>query len=173
MISDNLAAPLHKIATKSFEKMSDPDKITIQRLFVRYWPDFLNDPEVIKNGVRPVVLQEVERMMACGTVDAGFEIYECPNCQKTHIICYTCKSRFCNSCGIKLAKKRAEFISNEVLDVSHRHVVFTIDERLRVYFKKYRIKFQIEASDKHIFLSACHPFLRWHAFSLALIELSY
>ena len=37
----------------------------------------------------------------------------------------------------------------------------------------YRIKFQIEASDKHIFLCACHPFLRWHAFSLALIELSY
>lgn len=67
MINDNPAAPIHKIATKSFEKMSDPDKITIQRLFVRYWDDFLEDTEVIKNGVRPVVLQEVERMMSCGT----------------------------------------------------------------------------------------------------------
>ena len=139
LINDNLAAPTHKIATKSFEKMSDPDKITIQRLFVRYWDDFLEDTEVIKNGVRPVVLQEVERMMSCGTVDAGFEIYECPNCRKIHIICYTCKSRFCNSCGIKLAKIRAEFISNAVLDVSHRHVVFTIDERLRRFFKKDRL----------------------------------
>lgn len=139
MISDNLAAPLHKIATKSFEKMSDPDKITIQRLFVRYWDDFLKGPQVIKNGVRPVVHQEVERMMSCGTVDAGFEIYECPNCHKTHIICYTCKSRFCNSCGVKFAAERAEYLSNAVLDVSHRHVVFTIDERLRVYFKKDRL----------------------------------
>ena len=139
LISDNLAAPLHKIATKSFEKLSDSDKITIQRLFVRFWDDFLNDPQVIKNGVRPVVLQEVERMMTCGTVDAGFEIYECPNCKNAHIICYTCKSRFCNSCGVKAAKQRAEYLSNAVLDVSHRHVVFTIDKRLRVYFKKDRL----------------------------------
>ena len=139
MISDNLAAPLHKIATKSFEKLSDSDKITIQRLFVRFWDDFLNDPQVIKNGVRPVVLQEVERMMTCGTVDAGFEIYECPNCKNAHIICYTCKSRFCNSCGVKAAKQRAEYLSNAVLDVSHRHVVFTIDKRLRVDFKKDRL----------------------------------
>lgn len=29
-------------------------------------------------------------------------------------------------------------ISNITLNVSHRHVVFTIDERLRVFFKKDR-----------------------------------
>ena len=96
------------------------------------------DPQVIKNGVRPVVHQEVKCMMSCGTVDAGFEIYECPNCHKTHIICFTCKSRFCNSCGVKFAAERAEYLSNTVLDVYHRQVVFTIDERLRVYFKKDR-----------------------------------
>lgn len=97
---------------------------------------FLADPIVLKNGVRPVVLKEVERMMCCGTTDSGFEIFACPHCHKTHIICYSCKSRFCNSCGIKFAKQRAETISNMTLNVSHRHVVFTMDERLRVSSKK-------------------------------------
>lgn len=60
------------------------------------------------------------------------------HCHKTHIICYSCKIHFCNSCGIKFAKERAEMISNITLNVSHRHVVFTIDERLRVFFKKDR-----------------------------------
>ena len=49
-------------------------------------------------------------MMACGTLDMGFEIYECPNCHRHHIICYTCKSRFCPSCGSKATRARAFFM---------------------------------------------------------------
>ena len=118
--------------------MYDTDKVIIQKIFIDNWDDFLKDPEVIRRGLRPVVIKEVERMMSCGMLESGFEIYECPNCHKTHIICYTCKSRFCNSCGVKYARQRAEAIANATLDVSHRHVVFTIDERLRYYFKKDR-----------------------------------
>jgi len=118
--------------------MYDTDKVTIQKIFIDNWNDFLKDSEVIRRGLRPVVVKEVERMMNCGMLESGFEIYECPNCHKTHIICYTCKSRFCNSCGVKYARQRAEAIANATLDVSHRHVVFTIDERLRYYFKKNR-----------------------------------
>jgi len=138
MISDNLAMPLFKVATHSFTQSYDPSKLSIQRIFVSYWEQFLLDPEVIRRGMRPVISKEVMKMMACGTVDAGFEIYECPNCQKTHVICYTCKSRFCNSCGVKYASLRAQNISNSTLDVPHRHVVFTLDSCLRDYFRKDR-----------------------------------
>lgn len=138
MISDNLAMPLFKVATHSFSKMYDPAKLSMQRIFVSYWEQFLLDPEVNRRGLRPVISKEVKKMMACGTVDSGFEIYECPNCQKTHVICYTCKSRFCNSCGVKYASLRAQTISNSTLDVPHRHVVFTIDSCLRDYFRKDR-----------------------------------
>ena len=138
MIADNMAQALVSTATKCFEREYDPDKYTIQKIFFDYFDDFLKDPQVIKNTVRPVVLEEVRKMLTCGTIDAGFEIYECPNCHKSHIICYTCKSRFCNSCGIKAAKIRANTIAKNTLNVSHRHVVFTIDESLRTYFKKYR-----------------------------------
>jgi len=107
MISDNLAKPLSKVASKSFSKMYHPKKITIQKVFLDHWDSFLRDPEVIRRGLRPIVIQEVEKMISCGTIDSGFEVYECPNCHKSHIICYTCKSRFCNSCGTKYAKLRA------------------------------------------------------------------
>ncbi|MFR5079010.1 MAG: transposase zinc-binding domain-containing protein [[Clostridium] innocuum] len=138
MISDNFAKQLTKVASKAFSKMYDPSKITIQRIFCNHWDELLCDPEVIHRGLRPVVIQEVEKMMACGTIESGYEIYECPHCLKTHIICYTCKSRFCNSCGTKAAKQRADYISKNTLDVRHRHIVFTIDDSLRDYFLRDR-----------------------------------
>lgn len=138
MISDNLAIPLTKVASKSFVKMYNPKKVTIQKIFNDNWDDFSRDPEVVRRGLRPIVIKEVEKMMICGTIESGFEIYECPNCHKSHIICYTCKSRFCNSCGIKYAKMRANNISKNTLSVKHRHIVFTIDERLRDYFLRDR-----------------------------------
>ena len=48
-----------------------------------------------------------------------------------------CKRRgVCPSCGAKRAVKFAEHIYNEVIeDVPHRHTVFTIPKRLRVFFK--------------------------------------
>ena len=138
MIKDADAKSIYKLANKSFEYMKDPKKITIQRIFFNHWNDFLKDQEVLRRGLRPIVRKEVERMLRCGTINNGFEIYECPNCHKMHIICYTCKSRFCNSCGMRYAKARAISISKSTLDVDHRHVVFTIDERLRFYFLKNR-----------------------------------
>ena len=138
MIKDNLAKPISKIATKSFTSISNPKKVSIQLIFHNHWNDFLNDPVVKKKGLRDIVPVEVEKMLSCGTLDAGFEIYECPNCLKSHIICYTCKSRFCNSCGSKRAKIRAQEISDHTLNVPHRHMVFTIDERLRYFFRKDR-----------------------------------
>lgn len=138
MIADNFAGPLSRIATKTFLRMKNPDKPSIQRIFVDNWEAFKTDNEVIRKGIRDIVTYEVDKMMKCGTLDSGFEIYECPNCHKSHIIAYTCKSRFCNSCGTKYAKQRAESISANTLNVSHRHMVFTIDEKLRIYFKKDR-----------------------------------
>ena len=109
MISNNLAQPIVKTATKAFVK--------------RY-------PYTIPH----YIVYEVTRMIACGTLDMGFEFYECPNCHRHHIICYTCKSRFCPSCGAKATRARAYMISRSTLDVNHRHMVFTIDERLRKFF---------------------------------------
>ena len=106
MVSENWARPLSSIATKSFTHLQykyDPRKASLQQIMKENWSSFLNQPEVKRKGVRDVVLKEVEKMITCGTLDAGYEIYECPNCHRSHIICYTCKSRFCPSCGVQYA----------------------------------------------------------------------
>lgn len=92
-------------------------------------------------------------MLTYGTLDAGFEIYECPNFFKSHIICYTCKSRFCSSCGVKYAKERSANVAKTCLNVKHRHVVFTIDEHLRDIFfcVRNRLHLLFEAAKQTLF----------------------
>lgn len=133
-IADNAAAPIAKYASKAFVNRFDPNKPTLQRIFHENWKSFLDALKTVNISFPQYVFDEVERMIACGTLDMGFEVYECPNCHRHHIICYTCKSRFCTSCGTKMTKARAIRIAKSTLDVQHRHMVFTIDERLRKYF---------------------------------------
>ncbi len=141
MISDSIARSLYAITTKDFSKSHNLHlnaKPTLQKIFSDQWDDFLNDPQVLERGLRDTTSKEVLKMIDCGTFNSGFELYECPNCNQAHAICYTCKSRFFPSCGVKYAKQRAYNISKNCLDVSHRHVVFTMDNRLREFFLKDR-----------------------------------
>lgn len=114
------------------------NSFTIKQIFVDFWDSFKKQPDVIKNGIRPCVTKEVEKMMGCSEFKNGFSLFECPNCHAFTRVPFTCKSRFCNKCGIVYAKERANEIANKTMDVNHRHVVFTIDKDLRYYFKKDR-----------------------------------
>ena len=153
MIRDDLAKPIVNTATKAFIKRYDPNKPTFQLIFHNHWDDFLLVCKGKSITVPEYKQKEVEEMMACGTLDMGFEIYECPNCHRHHIICYTCKSRFCPSCGAKATRARAYRISKSTLDVNHRHMVFTIDDRLRDYFWIHQewLRFLFDAANEAIF----------------------
>lgn len=112
--------------------------MSIKQIFKDNWDAFRKQSDVIKNGIRDCVIKEVNKMMGCKEFDNGFTLFECPECNKYTRVPFTCKSRFCNSCGIIYARERARKISSKTLDVPHRHVVFTIDDELRYYFKKDR-----------------------------------
>lgn len=51
---------------------------------------------------------------------------------------FSCKSRFCNSCGNMYSMKRSSAMSFKLIRTSHRHCVFTIPEELRLFFRKDR-----------------------------------
>lgn len=51
---------------------------------------------------------------------------------------FRCHSRFCPSCGTKYAMERASAISFKLIKYSHRHRVFTIDESLKIFFRRDR-----------------------------------
>ena len=85
-----------------------------------------------------MVFNNVERMLKCQTWDLGYAIFKCPDCGNEKIVPHTCKSRMCSSCGNKYNVQRATSIFSKLFKYKHRHVVFTIPEDLRIYFRKDR-----------------------------------
>lgn len=107
-------------------------------IFNDYWDEFVDYCNSNNKTIRPVVFGEVSKMRKCKTKVMGFSTYECPNCHKSINVYNTCKGRFCNSCGIKYSKQRTTEILNHLLDVPHRHLVFTMPDILWNFFLKDR-----------------------------------
>ena len=65
-------------------------------------------------------------------------MYICPDCGEFKFNVFRCHSRFCPTCGNMYAIDRTTAMSFKVIDVQHRHCVFTIDDSLRPFFLKDR-----------------------------------
>ena len=89
-------------------------KYTIEQIFKDNWDWFL---EKHQTDIRPVVIENVEKILACGDKDKmGYSLYQCPDCGQKKFVAHTCKSRFCNSCGKVMTdnwirKAQAEFLN--------------------------------------------------------------
>ena len=83
---------------------------------------------------RSAVIENVEKMINCGDPSFGGAMYSCPSCDRLKFIPFRCHSRFCPSCGTKYSMQRTSSMSFKLVNVSHRHCVFTIDENLRHFF---------------------------------------
>lgn len=110
--------------------------VSLQDIFKKYWDGF-----VAKNRdllQRKGLMSSVERFIKCKDFDYGYFFYDCPNCDNFHMIGFTCKSRFCPSCGNKYRDQRTEKVSEKLIDVPHRQFVFAIPVELRIHFRKHR-----------------------------------
>lgn len=104
---------------------------TIRQIFADHWSEFTSQ----YSNIRDVVYQEVDKMISCGDPKMGYAFYRCPDCGKYRFLPFRCHSRFCNSCGITYQQDRTASIARKMLDCRHRHIVFTIPESLRPYFR--------------------------------------
>lgn len=68
---------------------------------------------------------------------------------------FTCKSRFCPSCGVNSSINRSSFMPSKCLDVTHRHITFTIPDILWSFFRADRSLLNI------LFTSASYTLLSW------------
>ena len=84
-----------------------------------------------KDSIRSVEIENVERLKKCKTPSNGYKIYKCPKCSIKKYVPFTCKCRLCTSCGTKAANQWADEIHHKLLKVPHRHVIFTISDKLR------------------------------------------
>ncbi len=122
----------------------------LKDIFSDYWDDFLLFAKRKNLIIRDVVIRDVKRMISCQSPSLGFSLYKCPTCGNEKIVPHTCKSRFCNSCGIKYAKQRALSIESKLISATHRHLVFTISDALWPLFleDRSRLNLMFEAVSK-------------------------
>lgn len=120
---------------KELQGVGDMAKGDIKRIFSDHWDEFL---ERFGHNVRDVVVKEVEKMLGCGLLENGYAEYECLKCGEKKKVPFRCRSRFCTSCGKVYIDDRAENIAEKLVECKHRHMVFTIPEELRIYFRKKR-----------------------------------
>lgn len=75
--------------------------------------------------------EAVAKALRCGTPDYGFVRYRCLECEAFQTVCFTCKSRFCPSCGRARAAEAAANAQARLLNVRHRHLTFSVPSELR------------------------------------------
>jgi hypothetical protein len=81
--------------------------------------------------VAAAVRDAVPKVLRCRTPDAGFVRYRCLECDAFHPVCFSCKSRFCPSCGHARAAEAAANAQARLLNVRHRHLTFSVPSELR------------------------------------------
>ena len=105
----------------------------IRKIFSDHWEEFLDR---YGHRVRPVVIKEVKKTLGCGSFVNAYAEYQCERCGEKKKVGFRCRSRFCGSCGKVYIDDRAENMAAKLIREKHRHMVFTIAEELREYFKK-------------------------------------
>jgi hypothetical protein len=74
------------------------DKKYLKQIFSDHFPVFaeVHPKQITRSGIQ----RNIEKMLACGTEAMGYQHYRCPTCTSERKVLYTCKSRFCSSCGV-------------------------------------------------------------------------
>jgi DNA-directed RNA polymerase subunit RPC12/RpoP len=92
----------------------------------------------VRREMRHQVESTVRKALDCGNIEKNYIKYKCLDCGNEHIHGFTCKSKFCTKCGRKYSLEWSEKQVENMLNVPHRHAVFTIPEELRNYFYRRR-----------------------------------
>lgn len=115
-------------------------KWEIKKILEDHWHSFV---KLYGKNIRPNVKSEVDKVLRCKDTKYGYIELKCKKCNETKKIGFTCKSRFCTSCGKIYVDNWIDSMLSKLINVRHRHIVFTIPEELRIYFGKNRKKLKI------------------------------
>lgn len=80
-----------------------------------------------------MVIENVEKkVLKCKTGALGWGLLQCEECGKEKKVPFTCKSRFCSSCGKVACDQWMERVISWALpEMQYQHIVFTIPFELR------------------------------------------
>ncbi|MHA1574712.1 MAG: IS91 family transposase [Alphaproteobacteria bacterium] len=98
-----------------------------------WWDDYCKNP---KEFIQPEVYKAVNAIRVCRTAALGIDYYACPDCGEISEVRHSCKNRFCPTCSWKDTIKWSEAIKSKMLNIAHRHSVFTLPHKLNPLIKK-------------------------------------
>ena len=102
-------------------------KYRLATFFDLWWDEYCKHP---KHFIQPEQYKAVKDIRSCRTAALGIDIYTCPQCGETTEVYHSCKNRFCPTCSWNDTVKWAEKVKGNMLNIPHRHVVFTIPHQL-------------------------------------------
>ena len=95
--------------------------------------DFCKKNNIEKKHLK-YIIQSIDKFLACRDMSKGFIKFKCPLCPIIHKLPLTCKSKLCPSCGFKYSRIWSLNIMKHILNIEHRHVLFTIPKECRQFF---------------------------------------
>jgi len=102
-------------------------KYSLASYFERWWDTYMKNPN---HYITPEQYKAVAAMRVCRTEALGIDHYVCDECGEISQVYHSCKNRFCPTCSWKDTMLWAEKIKEQMLDIPHRHVVFTLPNKL-------------------------------------------
>ena len=108
-------------------------KYRLANFFDQWWDNYCQDT---KHFISPEQYKAVADMRACRTAALGIDNYSCPQCGDITEVFHNCKNRFCPTCSWSDTMRWAERIKNNMFNMPHRHVVFTIPHALNPLIKR-------------------------------------
>jgi len=88
---------------------------------------------------RDISKESVKKILWCRDSENWFASHKCDDCGDVKRVAFSCKCRFCNSCGTPQSDLRiSRLIEWRPAHLHYFHLAFTIPEELRCFFKTHR-----------------------------------
>lgn len=110
------------------EHIAATQTIKIKDIFLdngNWWRFFL----LYRQYLRISIIINVLKMIVCGTTFMGFKYYICALCYSIKQVCFTCKCRFCTSCGRKATENWIRNNNAKIPDTTWQHITFTMPKQ--------------------------------------------
>jgi hypothetical protein len=111
-----------------------PEATVLYRVVQQYFGEFLAQVEAADRGGRlpAFVKEEFEAYLGCGLLSRGCLHVRCEQCGDEMVVAFSCKGRFCPSCGgRRMTELAAHLVDRVIPDVPVRQWVLSLPWSLR------------------------------------------
>jgi hypothetical protein len=105
----------------------------LAEFFELNWDAYVESPTTY---IHKEQYKAVAAIRACRTEALGVDHYVCCECGDITQVYHSCKNRFCPTCSWKDTLQWADKIKDQMLDIPHRHVVFTLPHNLNDFIEE-------------------------------------